>query len=189
MAIGIKLASSINSNYSVQSTKVESDIDQKKRIDIFHVKFIVKYTKVDSLFDNVSQVNLISKVIVKKLGLKTTPHKNPYPLGWVCDDVKLQVTKQCKIRFAITTKFFDEVELDVVPLEICSIVLGNPYLFDSKDVFYREENKYHLFKDEVEYIVRAHRIKIKVSLVSTWKMKRLMSASKYFVFMIVKQKE
>jgi hypothetical protein len=54
----------------------------------------------------------------------------------VCDDAKLQVTKQCKIRFAITAKFFDEVELDVVSLDICGIVLGIPYLFDRKVVFY-----------------------------------------------------
>jgi hypothetical protein len=189
MAIGSKYISTINSNSSVQSAKMESDIDQKKRSELFHVRVIVKHTKVDTLFDSGSQVNLISEAIVKKLGLKMTPHKNPYPLGWVCDDAKLQVTKQCKIRFAITTKFFDEVELDVVPLDICDIVLGSPYLFDRKVVFYREENKYHLLKDGIEYIVRAHRIKTNVSLVSTGKMKRLVSASKYFVLMIVKQKE
>jgi ribulose bisphosphate carboxylase small subunit len=74
-------------------------------------------------------------------------------------------------------------------LTFVDIVLGSPYLFDRKVIFYREENKYHLFKDGVEYIVRAHRIKTNVSLVSTGKMKRLVSASKYFVLMIVKQKE
>jgi hypothetical protein len=89
MAIGIKYISSINSNSSVQSTKIESAIDQKKRREFFHVRVIVKHTKVDNLFDSGYQVNLISEAIVKKLGLKTTPHKNPYSLGWVCDDAKL----------------------------------------------------------------------------------------------------
>jgi hypothetical protein len=189
MEIGSKGISTTKSNSSVQSAKLESVLDQKKRSELFHVRVIVKHTKIDTLFDSGSQVNLISEAIVKKLGLKTTPHRKPYPLGWVCDDAKLQVTKQCKIRFAITTKFFDEVELDVVPLDICGIVLGSPYLFDRKAIFYREENKYHLFKDGIEFIVRAHRIKTNVSLVSTRKMKRLMNASKYFVLMIVKQKE
>ena len=146
---------------------MESDIDQKKRSEIFHVRVIVKHTKIDTLFDSVSQVNLISEAIVKKLGLKMTPHKKPYPLGWVCEDAKLQVTKQCKIGFAITSKSFDEVELDVVPLDICDIVLGSPYLFDRKAIFYHEENKYHLFKDGIEYIVRSHRIKTNISLVGT----------------------
>jgi len=47
---------------------------------------------IDTLFDNGSQVNLISETIVKKLGLLTTPHKKPYPLGSVCVKAKLQVT-------------------------------------------------------------------------------------------------
>jgi hypothetical protein len=93
----------------------------------------------------------------------------------VCEDANLQVTKQCKIRFSITTKLFDEVELDVVPLDICDIILGSPYLFDRKVIFYFEDNKYHLFKDGIEFIVRAHRIKTNISLVSIGKMKRLMS--------------
>jgi hypothetical protein len=84
-------------NISIQSTKLESVIDQKKRSDIFHVRFIVRHTKIDTLFDSGSQLNLIYEEIVKKLGLKTTPHVKPCPLCWVCDYAKLQVTKQCKI--------------------------------------------------------------------------------------------
>jgi hypothetical protein len=42
------------------------------------------------------------------------------------------------MRFAITAKFFDKVEYDVVPLEICGIFLGIPYLFDKKAIFYHE---------------------------------------------------
>jgi hypothetical protein len=109
----------------------------------------VKHKKKDNFFDNGSQVNLISEPIVKNMILNTTPHVKPYPLGWVCEDAKLQVKKQCKIRFSITSKFFDEVELDVVPLDICGIVLGSPYLFDRKSIFYHEENKHHIFKDGI----------------------------------------
>jgi len=189
MAIGSKGILAINSNSSVQSAKLEGDIDQKKRSEFFHVRVIIKHIKVDTLFDSGSQVNLISETNVKKLVLKTTPHKKPCSLGWVCEDAKLQVTKQCKIRFAITTKLFDEVELDVVPLDICDIVLGSPYLFyRTFNIFYREENKYNLLKDGVEYIVIAHRMKTNVSLVSTRKIKRLVSESKYFVLIIMKQK-
>jgi hypothetical protein len=93
MTIGSKGISNINSNSSVQSTKLESDIDKKKRSELFHVKVIVKHTKLDTLFNSGSQVNLIIEVIVKNLGLQMTPHKNTYPLGWVCEDAKLQVTK------------------------------------------------------------------------------------------------
>jgi hypothetical protein len=169
--MGSKCISTTISSSSVQFAKLESVLNQKKQCEIFHVRVIMKPKKIDTLFNN------------------TTPHVKPYPLGWVCEDAKLQVTKQCKIRFAITSKFIDEVELDVVPLEIYYIVLGSPYLFDRKAIFYHEENKYYLFKDRIEYIVRAHCIKTNVSLVSTGKMKGLVSASKYFVLMTMKKKE
>ena len=37
--------------------------------------------------------------------------------------------------------------LDIVPLDICGIVLGSPYLYDGNAIFYRIENKYQLTKD------------------------------------------
>jgi hypothetical protein len=91
-AIGSKGIST--TNLSFQSAKLESFLDQKKRSEIFHVlRVIINHTKIDTLFDSGSQVSLISEVIVKKLGFKMTPHVKPYPLCWVCEDAKLQVTK------------------------------------------------------------------------------------------------
>ena len=89
-----------------------------------------KNTNIETLFDPGSQVNLILESVVKKLGIQTKPHPKPYPLGWVCDNAKLQVNKQCRLRFAIASKLIDEVDLDFVPLDICGIVLGSPYLYD-----------------------------------------------------------
>ena len=80
------------------------------------------------------------------MGLTTKIHKKPSPLGWVCKDKLLQVTKQCDLKFAIKSKFIDEVKFDVVPLNICGIVLGSPYLYDRKEIFYRKHNQYKLFK-------------------------------------------
>jgi hypothetical protein len=121
--------------------------------------------------------------------LETIPHPKPYPLGWICDNAKLQVTRRCKLRFAITAHFIDEVELDVIPLDICGIVLGSPYLYNRKAIFHRHENKYHLFKNGVEYIVRAHTKKMNLSLVNAGQMKRLVNASKNFVLLMIKPKD
>ena len=120
--------------------------------------------------------------------METKLHPKPYPLGWICDNAQLQVTKQCRLRFSITSGFVDEVDLDVVLLDIYGIMLGSPYLYDRKDIFYTEDNIYHITKYDIEYIVRAHRMKTNISLVSTSQMKRLVNASKKFVFMIVKEK-
>ena len=157
--------------------------------ELFHIIVISEHTKIDTLFDNVSQENLISEEIVKKLQLETKLHINPYPLGWVCDNAQLQVTKQCRIRFSITSGFINEVDLDAVPLDICGIVLGSPYMYDRKDILYREYDMYQLTKDGIEYIVHAHRMKTNISLVSTNKMKRLINGSNNFVLIIVKAKD
>jgi hypothetical protein len=179
---------SVASTSSSSKENVNVTQQEKTRIELFHIRVISKHTKIDTLFDSGSQANLISEETVKKLKLETSPHPKPYPLGWICDNAKLQVTRKCKLRFAITANFVDEVELDVIPLDICGIVLGSPYLYDRKAIFYRQENKYHLFKDNVEYVVRAHTKKMNLSVINAGQMKRLVNASKNFVLLMIKPK-
>jgi hypothetical protein len=187
-AMGYQGNGSIASISSSSNNNLNVTQQEKERIELFHIRVVSKHTKIDTLFDTGSQSNLISEETVKKLKLETIPHHKPYPLGWICDHAKLQVTRRCKLRFAITAHFVDEVELDVIPLDICGIVLGSPYLYDRKAIFHRHENKYHLFKNEVEYIVRAHTKKMNLSLVNVGQMKRLVNASKNFVLLMIKPK-
>ena len=123
--------------------------NEETRIELSHVGVISNLTKIDALFDSGSQANLISEVLVKNLNLEIVPHHKPYPLSWIVKSANLHVTRKCIFRFAITTNFVDEVELDVVPLNISGIILGSPYLYDRKVVFYHHENKYHFLKDGV----------------------------------------
>ena len=102
---------------------------------------------------------------MKHLDLETVRHPRTYPLGWICNNEKLQVTRKCILRFAINSKFLDDVEIDVVLLEISGIVLGSPYIYDRKAVFHRHENKYQLFIDGIDYIFRAHKKKKILSLI------------------------
>ena len=104
--------------------------------------------------------------MVKKLNLETVPHHKPYPLCWIVNNANLQVTRKCLFRFAITKKFIDEVQLDVVPFDISGIILGSPYWYDRKVVFYFHENKYNLLKNGAAYIVRVHHKKLNISLVN-----------------------
>ena len=59
------------------------------------MRVISKHTKIDTLFDSGSQEKLISEDLVKKVNLETIPHPEPYPLGWICKDANLQVSKKC----------------------------------------------------------------------------------------------
>jgi hypothetical protein len=68
-------------------------------------------------------------------------------------------------------------------------VLGIPYLYDRIAIFHRHENKYHLFKNGIEYIVKSHTKKMIFSLVNVGQMKRLVNASNNFVLLMIKHKD
>jgi hypothetical protein len=177
-----------DSLHASSNSNNESHDDERKRSELFHIRVVSKHTNIDKLFDSSSQVNLISEALVKNMGLETKPHPKPYPLGWVCDKAKLNVTKKCRVRFDIASNLIDEVDLDVVSLDICGIVLGSPYLYDRKAVLFCHENKYHLTKGGVEYIVRAYSMGVNTTLVSAGQMKRLINTNKRYVLMVVREK-
>ena len=62
IAMGIK---GTNPIASTDSSKVHNEEnDEKKRRELFHIRVIAKHSKIDTLFDSWSQVNLISKTLV-----------------------------------------------------------------------------------------------------------------------------
>jgi hypothetical protein len=104
-------------------------------------------------------------------------HHKPYSLKWINNNHKLHITKQCTLKFAISSKFVDEVTCDVVPLNKCGMVLGIPYLYDRKAVFYREHNQYHLTKEGNEYVVHVHHLKANQSLQTMQQLRKAFYAS------------
>jgi hypothetical protein len=58
----------------------------------------------------------------------------------------------------------DEVTCDVVSLRECGMILGSPYLFDRKAIFYRTKNQYQFTKASHDYVVHAHRVKANKTL-------------------------
>jgi hypothetical protein len=54
--------------------------------------------------------------------------------------VELKVRKQCKFKITINQKFTDEVAIDVVPLDLCGVILGRPYLYVRDSMFKRRDN-------------------------------------------------
>jgi hypothetical protein len=53
------------------------------RCKLFHIKVIMKHTKIDTLIDSGSQSNTILEEVVKKLVLETKMHHKPYSLNWI----------------------------------------------------------------------------------------------------------
>jgi ABC-type Na+ efflux pump permease subunit len=57
------------------------------------------------------------------------------------------------------------------------MLLGNPYLYDRKAIFYREHNQYHLIKEGDEYVVHAHHLKSIQSLQTMEQLRKAAYAS------------
>lgn len=79
------------------------------------------------------------------------PHPLSFPLGWIQKDVEEVITKQCTFNVAITKEFIDEETCNMVPMYVCQVIFGSPYLWDQDVVFYHKLQKYQLFKNEIEY--------------------------------------
>ena len=65
--------------------------------------------------------------------------------------------KQCKIKFVASVDFIDEVELDVVPLDMCGVVFGSPYMYIRDSIFMQRANQYCLITDGKSFIINTHK--------------------------------
>jgi hypothetical protein len=88
----------------------------------------VKGTPLHFIVDSGSQKNIISAEVVKQLDFPTTPHPQPYNIGWLRQGQDLHVSQQCRLSYDIKP-FKDEVLCDVSPLEVCDVLLGQPYMW------------------------------------------------------------
>jgi hypothetical protein len=88
----------------------------------------VKGTPLHFIVDSRNHKNLISAEVVKQLGLSTTPHLQPYNIGWIRQGRDLRVSQQCRLSYRIQP-FKDEVLCDFSPLDVCDVLLGQPYMW------------------------------------------------------------
>jgi hypothetical protein len=101
---------------------------------LFHSQMWVKGALIHFIVDNGSQKNLISAEVIKWLDLPMTPHPQPYTIGWLRQGRDLCVSQQCRLPYDIKP-FKDEVLCDISPLEVCDVLLGQPYLWKRHVVY------------------------------------------------------
>jgi hypothetical protein len=104
-------------------------------VHLFHSHMWVKGTLLHFIIDSDRHKNLISAEVVEYLGFSTTPHLQPYNIGWLHQGRELRVLQQCLLSYGIHC-FKDEVVCDVSPLDVYDVVLGQPYMW-----------KHHVFYD------------------------------------------
>ena len=80
------------------------------------------------IIDSESYINAMSFNVVSRLGLKLTPHPNPYKASWV-DTSSIAI----KEIFVVPLQFLTykaEIWCDVIPMDVRHIILGRPWFYD-----------------------------------------------------------
>ncbi|KAK1605080.1 hypothetical protein QYE76_028753 [Lolium multiflorum] len=144
-----------------------------QRCNLFQTKALVgpdKACKV--IIDGGSCRNLASKELCTKLKLKYLPHPHPYYIQWLSDNGEMKVNHMVRVEFAIGP-YKDCIDFDVVPMTVCHLLLGRPWLYDRSVQHNGRANTYHLeFKGKKinlqpmtpQQIVNESRQKVEVNL-------------------------
>ncbi|KAK1679176.1 hypothetical protein QYE76_040024 [Lolium multiflorum] len=115
-----------------------------QRCNLFQTKALVgpdKACKV--IIDGGSCRNLASKELCTKLKLKYLPHPHPYYIQWLSDNGEMKVNHMVRVEFEIGP-YKDCIDFDVVPMTVCHLLLGRPWLYDRSVQHNGRANTYHL---------------------------------------------
>ena len=128
--------------HRVLSTQL-GQADKMQRHNLFQILFVINDRRARVIIDGGSCNNLVSAVLVQKLGLATRPHKHPYHVQWLNDSGKVKVNQTARVHFSLGP-YSDYADCDVVPMDACSLLLGRPWEFDNDAVHHGRSNTYTL---------------------------------------------
>jgi hypothetical protein len=100
--------------------------DRGQRWNLFQTQCIIKGKACKLMIDSGSYCNGISKAVVEALGLSTWRIPEPRHVEWVNSCGMLKITHKVRVPFTVDD-YVDEVECDVLPLEVCGLLLGRPW--------------------------------------------------------------
>eukprot|EP00253_Pinus_taeda_P018981 PITA_18981 len=88
--------------------------------------------------------------MVEKLGLKHLKHLNPYRVSWLEKGHQLLVDEQSEVEFQIG-RYKDKIICDIMPMDVCHILLGRPWQYVRKVTHDGVLNCYKFEKDGVRH--------------------------------------
>jgi len=132
----------------LRPVKEDTEPDQRKALFRTVCKSQGKCCKL--IIDSGSTDNLVALEMVEKLGLKRLKHPTPYKVSWLQKGHQLLVDEQCEVEFQIG-KYKDKILCDVMPMDVCHILLGHPWQFDRGAVHDGKTNRYKFVKDGIRH--------------------------------------
>jgi hypothetical protein len=121
-------------------------VDKGQRWSLFQTQCIIKGKECKMMIDGGSCTNGISKAMVAALGLSTWRIPEPKHLEWLNNCGMLKVTHKVRVPFTVGD-YVDEVECDVLPLEVCGLLLGRPWQYDRNVTHAGRANTYSFVHD------------------------------------------
>ncbi|KAL8105348.1 hypothetical protein AgCh_029224 [Apium graveolens] len=126
-----------------------------RRQKIFQTRVTCARKLCSLIIDTMCCTNVISKEAICRLGLKVELHPEPYDITWI-DDTKLRVRERCLVTFSIG-RFNDRVIYDLLPLKLCDVILGCPWLVDRDAHHITRANTYTVVKGGRRYTLTGDR--------------------------------
>jgi hypothetical protein len=117
------------------------------------------------IVDSGSTDNLVSTEMVEKLELETSEHPSPYRVSWLQKGHQVNVTKQCLVEFKIGG-YNDKILCDVIPMDVCHLLLGRPWKYDRNVIHDGRMNTYTLEKNGRTHMllpIKDKEVKLEVS--------------------------
>jgi hypothetical protein len=90
--------------------------------------------------------NLVSTEMVENMELETVAHPSPYKVSWLQKGHQVIFTKQYLVEFKIGG-YRDEILCDVIPMDVCHLLLGSPWKYDRNVIHDGRKNTYTLEKN------------------------------------------
>jgi hypothetical protein len=137
------------------------------------------------IVDSGSTDNLVCTEMVEKMQLDTVAHPSPYKVLWLENGHQVIVTKQCLVEFKIGG-YKDEILCDVIPMDLCHLLLGRPWKYDKNVVHDGRKNAYTLEKNgSMHMLLPIEDKKVKIEVSNTI----LLMSGKELIYEVKKDKE
>eukprot|EP00253_Pinus_taeda_P034934 PITA_34934 len=129
---------------------VDESVEQTQRKALFRTICKSQGKCCKMIIDNGSTDNLVSTEMVENLGLKHLKHPSPYRVSWLQKGHQLLVDEQSEVEFQIG-RYKDKIICDIMPMDVCHILLGRPWQYDRKVIHDGVMNCYKFEKDGVRH--------------------------------------
>jgi len=96
--------------------------------------------------------NLVSTEMVEKLILQNVPHPTAYRVSWLQKGHQILVSEKCNVEFQIGS-YEDGILCDVMPMDVCHVLLRRPWRYDMKAIHDGRKNTYTLEKNGHKHVL------------------------------------